>query len=107
MNLKAIAGASAILWGACMLLAGLANLAYPSYGADFLRVMSSVYPGFHDSRTIGEVLLGTVYGVIDGAIGGYVFGLLYRWIAGSGQGQAVAPAAPSDISTSAPLRRAS
>ena len=42
--------------------------------------MSSVYPGFHTTRTVGEVLLGTVYGFVDGAIGGYLFALLYNWI---------------------------
>ncbi len=105
MNLRAIAGASAILWGACMLLVGLVNLASPSYGGDFLRMMSSIYPGFHDSRTIGEVLLGTVYGVVDGAVGGYLFGLLYRSISG-GSGEPASQAAPSAIS-GAPLRRAS
>lgn len=104
MNIKAVTSASAILWGACMLVVGLVNLTFPSYGGDFLRMMSSIYPGFHDSRTIVEVLLGTVYGVIDGAVAGYVFGLLYRWISGR-SGEAISPA-PSAIS-GPPLRRAS
>ena len=102
MRMKAITSASAILWGASMLVVGLINLAVPSYGTDFLRLMSSIYPGFHDSRTIGEVLLGTIYGVIDGAIMGFVFGLLYSWAAGKG-GAVAAPAAQEPTS----LRRAS
>jgi hypothetical protein len=64
--------------------------------------MSSIYPGFHDSRTIGEVALGTIYGIIDGAIAGYLFGLLYRWAAGTGS-----PAAVSSAPESAPLRKIS
>jgi NhaP-type Na+/H+ or K+/H+ antiporter len=88
-----------------MLVVGLVNLASPSYGGDFLRMMGSIYPGFHDSRTISEVLLGTVYGIIDGAILGLCFGLLYRWIS-RGSGKAISPAEPSAIS-GAPLRRAS
>jgi len=82
MNMKASIGAitvtSALLWGGCMFLVGLINLAYPSYGAEFLRVMSSVYPGADTTRTIGRVLLGTGYGLVDGAVAGYLFVLLYR-----------------------------
>ena len=52
MKIKAMTGALAIVWGATMLVVGLLNLAFPVYGAEFLRTMSSVYPGFHDSLTI-------------------------------------------------------
>jgi hypothetical protein len=102
MRMKAITSASAILWGASMLVVGLINLAVPSYGTEFLRMMSSIYPGYHDSRTIGEVLLGTIYGVVDGAIMGVVFGLLYRWVAGQSSAATV-PAAQEPT----PLRRVS
>ncbi len=101
MRLRAITAAAAILWGGCMLAVGLINLAAPSYGADFLRLMSSIYPGFHDSRTIGQVLLGTIYGFVDGAIAGYFFGLLYRWTAGNGS-----PAVVASARESAPLGKA-
>jgi hypothetical protein len=77
-SIKAITIASALLWGGCMLLIGLINLADPSYGGEFLRMISSVYPGADTSRTLNRVLLGTVYGFVDGAIVGYVFGSLYR-----------------------------
>jgi hypothetical protein len=64
-----------------MLLVGLINLADPSYGGEFLRMMSSVYPGADTARTIGRVLLGTVYGFVDGAIAGWLFAWLYRLFA--------------------------
>ena len=79
---KVMALVTAILWGGCLLLVGLINLAAPAYGTDFLRMMSSVYPGLHATRTVGEVIIGTVYGFVDGAIGGYLFALLYNWIKG-------------------------
>lgn len=82
LSTKVMSLVTAILWGGCLLLVGLINLAAPSYGADFLRMMSSVYPGFHTTRTVGEVILGTVYGFVDGAIGGYLFAMLYNWIKG-------------------------
>ena len=75
---RAITLASAIVWGACMLIIGLINLADSSYGGAFLRIMSSVYPGADTARNLGRVLLGTLYGFIDGAIAGYIFALLFR-----------------------------
>jgi len=75
---------TAILWGGCLLFVGLVNLAAPSYGVDFLRMMSSVYPGFHTTHTLGEVILGTIYGFVDGAIAGCLFAWLYNWIKGAG-----------------------
>lgn len=78
VSLKAIALSSALLWGSCMLLVGLINLADASYGAEFLRMMSSVYPGADTTRTLGSVLLGTLYGLVDGAVAGFLFAWLYR-----------------------------
>ena len=48
-----------------MLFTGLINLAAPSYGVECLRLMSSVYPGFHFSRTFRDVLVGTGYGLVE------------------------------------------
>jgi len=106
MRLKAITGASAILWGACMFIVGLVHLRFPSYGADFLQMMSSLYPGFHASRGFWDVLIGTIYGFVDGAIFGFVFGSLYRW-ASPRRIAAVGPVAQATPSGAVPLRRAS
>jgi len=76
-SVKAITLTAAVLWGGCMLFVGLINLADASYGREFLRMMSSIYPGADSARTIGKVLLGTVYGLVDGAMVGYLFGGLY------------------------------
>ena len=43
VSLKAISLSSATLWGGAMLFVGLIHMATPSYGGDFLRIMSSVY----------------------------------------------------------------
>jgi len=80
-SVKAVTITSALLWGACMLIVGLINLADASYGGEFLRMMSSVYPGADTARTFGSVLLGGVYGFVDGAVAGYLFGLLYKLFA--------------------------
>ena len=56
--------------------------AMPSYGGDFLRIVSSVYPGADTAPKLGRVLLGTLYGFVDGGIAGLLFGWLYSAFAG-------------------------
>ena len=83
-NIKALALACAILWGLVMLVMGLTNLVWGGYGQQFLQIMSSVYPGYHATRSIAEVVVGTLYGIVDGLIGGAVFAWLYNQFANSG-----------------------
>ena len=64
-----------------MLIVGLLNLAAPAYGVEFLRGMGSLYPGFYHVRNFGDVILGTVYGFVDGLLGGLIFGWLYNALA--------------------------
>jgi hypothetical protein len=78
LSTKALALTSGILWGLCMLGMTLANLISASYGQQFLQLMSSVYPGYHATRSIGEVIVGTLYGAVDGFIGGAVFAWVYN-----------------------------
>lgn len=78
LSVKGLALASGILWGVAMLGMGLANLIWSSYGQQFLQLMASVYPGYHATRSIAEVIVGTLYGFVDGLIGGAVFAWLYN-----------------------------
>lgn len=71
-----------ILWGAAILVVGLANLVWPTYGRAFLDLAASVYPGYHAGFGLGSVVVGTLYGLVDGAIGGAVFAWLYNSLAG-------------------------
>ncbi len=69
----------AIVWGMlAMFLTGIANLIWPGYGRAFLEVMASVYPGYNATATFGQVIVGTVYGLLDGAVAGAVFAWLYN-----------------------------
>lgn len=83
LSVKGLALASGILWGVAMLGMGLANLIWSSYGQQFLQLMASVYPGYHSTRSITEVIVGTLYGAVDGFIGGGVFAWLYNQFAKS------------------------
>ncbi|MBN2243862.1 MAG: hypothetical protein JW793_14345 [Acidobacteria bacterium] len=78
LSIRGMAIAAALLCGGCVFVVGIFNLASPSYGMELLKVMSSVYPGFHASRTFADVLVGTGYGIVDGAIGGFLFAWLYN-----------------------------
>lgn len=78
-SLKGATMTCALLWGGCMLIVGLINLADASYGGEFLRMMSSVYPGADTARTLGRVLLGAGYGFVDGAVAGWLFAAIYRF----------------------------
>jgi hypothetical protein len=80
LSLKAMAIAAGLLWGGAILCVGLINLVDPTYGINFIQLTSSVYPWFHASRSMGNVVIGTVDGPIDGAIAGLIFAWLYNAI---------------------------
>lgn len=81
LSIESMALTSGILWGGSMLACGLMNLASRSYARPFLGMMSSVYPGFHNSRKLSDVLVGAGYGFVDGAVGGAVVAALYNRLA--------------------------
>lgn len=51
---------------------------FPPYGSEFLRLMSSVYPGYGATPTVAGVLAGTIWGILDGGVAGFLFGWLYN-----------------------------
>jgi hypothetical protein len=81
LSVKALAYASAIVWGLAVLLVGIANLLWPPYGAAFLGLVSSIYPGYKAVANVSNILVGTLYALLDGAIGGAVFAWIYNQIA--------------------------
>lgn len=84
LSIQGSAVAAGLLGGGALLYVGLANLASPSYGASFLQMISSVYPFFRASRTFGDVLIGTLDGLVDGAVAGALLAWLYNVFAGLG-----------------------
>ncbi len=81
LSVQALTYTSAILWGVCFLLVGLANLFWPPYGRAFLELMSSVYPGYKAVAGFQNVIVGTLYAILDGAVGGAVFAWVYNCLA--------------------------
>lgn len=78
LSVRGMTIAAGLLWGAAILGVGLIHMADPSYGGNFLQMTSSVYPGFHSAGTAGSLAIGTIEGLIDGAIAGLVLSLLYN-----------------------------
>jgi hypothetical protein len=57
------------------------NLVWPSYGREFLQLVASIYPGYHATPSFGQVIVGTLYALVDGAVGGAIFAWLYNRLA--------------------------
>ena len=73
--------AMAVMWGGIVLLAGIANLLWPTYAAEFLKLVDSIYPGYHFGQWgLGGVIVGALYGLIDGFIIGVIFAWLYNFL---------------------------
>ena len=67
-----------ILWGAATLLVGILAFAF-GWGGPFVNVLGSLYVGYEP--TILGSLVGGVWGLIDGFIGGFILAWLYNLLA--------------------------
>lgn len=82
LDLKALVLTAGILWGAAVFLAGLSNLIWNSYASAYLQFVASIYPGYDASGSFGDLIVGTIYALIDGGVAGLLFGLLYNLFLG-------------------------
>lgn len=83
-NVIALSVTAALFWSGAILLVGLANLVWPGYGGAFLELVASIYPGYHPGQGLASIITATLYGLVDGAIGGAIFGWLYNFISRCG-----------------------
>ncbi len=90
LSIRGLAIAAGLLWGGCIFCAGLAHLAAPGYGGTLLAVAGSIYPGFHGGRDFGDVVVGTLYALADGGVGGLLLAWLYNVCADSAPRSAAA-----------------
>ena len=78
LSIKSLAITCAILWGGSVLLLGIANAIWCGYAVAFLQAVDSIYPGYHAGGGVGSVIVGTLYAIADGAVGGLLFGWIYN-----------------------------
>jgi hypothetical protein len=79
-DLKALSITAGIFTAAAILLTGIVNIIGGEYGAAFLGLMASIYPGYDASGNIGDLIVGTLYGLVDGLVFGWIFGWIYNRI---------------------------
>jgi len=82
LSIKGLTIAGGIIWALAILFVGILNIIFSGYGGEFLKLMASVYPGYKASGTFIDVIVGTLYALLDGAVAGFVFALLYNAFAG-------------------------
>ena len=85
LSVKGLAITSAIVWGGCILLTGILNLVWTGYGVAFLDMARSIYPGYQAMSGFVGVIVGTLYGLVDGAVAGALFAWLYNVLSGAGR----------------------
>ena len=78
-NIAALAVAAGLFWGAAILIVSAANLLWPGYGRLFLDLAGSMIR----ATGPGSVIVGTLYGLVDGAAAGAVIGWMYNTLAAS------------------------
>jgi len=78
LSVKAFAITAAIFWGFALVFVGVANLIWPAYGAEFLNVVSSIYPGYETGTGVTGIVVSSLYGVVDAGIAGMIFAWLYN-----------------------------
>jgi len=97
LNIKALTIAVALVWGGAVLIVELLHLIWPSYGGAFLGVIASIYPGYHATGSLWDMVKGLGYAVVDGGIGGLVFAWLYNLLISK------RPTPESRLSTQVPI----
>jgi hypothetical protein len=78
LNVKALVITFGIVWGGAVFLTAVMNLIWAGYGQPLLSMMASVYPGYHATRNLVGVLVGTGYALVDGFVCGAIVGWLYN-----------------------------
>jgi hypothetical protein len=78
LSLKAMIIAGALFKAAVFLFISLMNLVLRPYGGAYLAILSSLYPGYDPVSPLA-VIVGTVYSLLAGALGGLLFSYLYNF----------------------------
>ncbi len=78
LNLIAYSAAFSIMWAAFIFCIGL-TAAYLNWGNGIVTAMSTLYLGY-DATLIGAII-GGIWALIDGAVGGAIFAVVYNYVA--------------------------
>lgn len=81
LSVKGLALTAAILWAGSIFVVGVLGLIWSGYGGAFLDMARSLYPGYAATTGFGGVIVGTLYGAVDGLVCGAVFAWVYNYFA--------------------------
>ena len=70
-----------LFFGGTVLVVSSLGAVFPGYGTPVLELFASLYPGYRNSGTLADVLLGAFLAIVDGVIGGWIFAWLYNRLA--------------------------
>lgn len=83
LSIRSLGITAAIVWGGSIFLVGLVGMAAPGYGGAFLQLPASLYPGYHATGGFVDLIIGTLYGLVDGLVCGVIFAWIYNRLAGA------------------------
>ena len=75
LDVKALGLALGIIWGVCMIFAGITSMLW-GWGTKWMEVMSSFYVGY--KATFLGSIIGGIWGFFDAGIGGVIVAWLYN-----------------------------
>ncbi len=78
LSVKSLTITAALYWGGTVFFVALVNYLSPPFGKAFLDLVSSIYPGYKSVGSLGSVIVGTLYSLVDGAVGGAIFAWMYN-----------------------------
>jgi hypothetical protein len=89
LSVKGLTWGCAFLMLAFYLVLGIVNIFYPGYGAAYINLEKSFYPGFTGMwATAMDWIVGALYFFVGGLISGLFFALFYNAFAGKGKKKA-------------------
>ena len=81
LNITAFSFTVGLISAVAILLIATANLMWPTYGTTFLDLAASIYPGYHRGQTVAQIVTGTLYALLDGAVWGAAFAWIHNFLA--------------------------
>lgn len=78
LSVKSLTITAALYWSGTVFFVALFNYLSPPFGKAFLDLVSSIYPGYQSVGSLGSVIVGTLYSLVDGAVGGAIFAWMYN-----------------------------
>ena len=79
LNILRLGIALSIVGAFAVFLTGIGNLIWPEYGVEFLKIVDSLYPGYHYGKGgILGVIIGSLYAGMDGFVVGVAIALFYN-----------------------------